>query len=485
MPYQVIGKDITRGTITRDRWRATVTLMCSDRIPVGEGAPLLVRIQWRYKRDAGEVPGQPPEAQPIVLTWRKRTEAASGAIRFDTADGPTMRGFSTDTETLLTIYGRSASASAEADVMLDVSIEGKVRASLPLSVGSVPTQVVVGAENGLDPVPAFVVLDERIRLRAEPVLMTPGTFRWLSVNPGVLELQGNTEQAVVTFIARGAVAASRMLCVLFSPQAGPAVMRAQSIAVWPVTDPENPGPFSIGSLSYGDNDRVQKFDNTTNFITRWGSSGSFDGQFSHPEAMATDSAGHVYVIDRDNHRVQQFLPSGLFLMAWGSHGSGNGQFDHPTGVAVDSTGNIYVVDQDNHRIQKFGATGTFSAQWGSNGASDGQFNHPAGIAIDSADNVYVTDRDNHRVQKFTTTGTFITRWGNNGSSDGGFNHPIGVAVDNAGNVYITDQDNHRVQKFTATGTFVIKWGSNGSGAGQFTRPAGSCRGQPRACLCGR
>ena len=263
-----------------------------------------------------------------------------------------------------------------------------------------------------------------------------------------------------------------MLCVLFSPQAGPAVMRGAGIAVWPVTDPENPGPFSIGSLGYGDNDRVQKFDNTTNFITRWGSSGSFDGQFSHPEAMATDSAGHVYVIDRDNHRVQQFLPSGLFLMAWGSHGSGNGQFDHPTGVAVDSTGNVYVVDQDNHRIQKFGATGTFSAQWGSNGAGDGQFNHPAGIAIDSADNVYVTDRDNHRVQKFTTTGTFITKWGNNGSSDGGFNHPIGVAVDNAANVYITDQDNHRVQKFTATGTFVIKWGSNGSGAGQFTRPAG-------------
>ena len=39
-----------------------------------------------------------------------------------------------------------------------------------------------------------------------------------------------------------------------------------------------------------------------------------------------------------------------FVKSWGSSGSGDGQFSHPHCVAVDSSGNVYVADSGNYRI---------------------------------------------------------------------------------------------------------------------------------------
>src|SRR3972149_1227097 len=89
------------------------------------------------------------------------------------------------------------------------------------------------------------------------------------------------------------------------------------------------------------------------FVNKWGSAGSGDGQFNTPRAIAVDSSGNVYVVDSGNHRIQKFTSEGVFLTKWGSAGSGDGQFNYAFGVAVDSSGKVYVADWDNHRIQKF------------------------------------------------------------------------------------------------------------------------------------
>jgi DNA-binding beta-propeller fold protein YncE len=106
------------------------------------------------------------------------------------------------------------------------------------------------------------------------------------------------------------------------------------------------------------NHRIQKFDSNGTFVTQWGSFGSADGQFGYPWDIAVDSSGYVYVTymyvaDNLNHTIQKFDSNGTFVTKCGSEGTGDGQFTLPQGIAVDSSGYVYVADYGNSRIQKF------------------------------------------------------------------------------------------------------------------------------------
>jgi len=48
----------------------------------------------------------------------------------------------------------------------------------------------------------------------------------------------------------------------------------------------------------------------------------------------------VYVADYENHLIQKFTSSGEFIAKWGSYGSSDGQFQYQNEIAVDSTGNV-------------------------------------------------------------------------------------------------------------------------------------------------
>jgi len=67
--------------------------------------------------------------------------------------------------------------------------------------------------------------------------------------------------------------------------------------------------------------------------------------------LAIDSEGNTYVTDQGNNLVQKFDSDGNFITKWGSEGSAEGQFDRPLGISLDSAGNVYVVDTGNYRIQ--------------------------------------------------------------------------------------------------------------------------------------
>jgi DNA-binding beta-propeller fold protein YncE len=73
--------------------------------------------------------------------------------------------------------------------------------------------------------------------------------------------------------------------------------------------------------------------------------------------MAVDGSDNIYVTDHYNGRVQVFDSTGTFLTRWWRHsvaGTDPGDFYYPDGVAIDASGDIYVADKDHNRIQKFG-----------------------------------------------------------------------------------------------------------------------------------
>jgi tripartite motif-containing protein 71 len=126
-------------------------------------------------------------------------------------------------------------------------------------------------------------------------------------------------------------------------------------------------PYSVDVDSQGDvwvadrdNSRIQKFDKDGNFLLQFGSEGTGNGQFSEIEHMATDKFDNIYVNDPQSGptssgipRVQKFDTNGNFITKWGSYGSGDGQFIDPEQLAVDSEGFIYVSDRENNNIQVF------------------------------------------------------------------------------------------------------------------------------------
>lgn len=65
-------------------------------------------------------------------------------------------------------------------------------------------------------------------------------------------------------------------------------------------------PISASPLIMASGEQVQVFDADGQFLTKWGSKGGDDGQFTTPEGIAVDAAGNVYVADTGNDRVQVF-----------------------------------------------------------------------------------------------------------------------------------------------------------------------------------
>lgn len=206
------------------------------------------------------------------------------------------------------------------------------------------------------------------------------------------------------------------------------------------------------------------------FASVFGSAGTGAGQLSHPAGVATDAQGNVWVVDQNNNRVQKFSESGQYLASFGSSGTGNGQFSRPTSIAIDAKGNLWVTDAGNSRVEKFSPSGTYLSQFGSYGTGTGQFKNAEGIAIDPKGNIWVADTYNGRLQKFDEAGQFVKVVSSYGSGEGQLGEPTDLDIGPGGNVWVADWQNNRVAVFDEAGQFVRQFGTAGTGNGQFNRP---------------
>ena len=119
-------------------------------------------------------------------------------------------------------------------------------------------------------------------------------------------------------------------------------------------------------ISDARNDRVEVFDESGEFVTQFGQSGSGDGELTGEGWMRTAVGPDGEVLSRPGERaggaVGGVLHTSLYSAAFGSAGAGDGQFKYLTDVAVDPTdGTIWVTDDGNDRIQHFSAAGQLSA----------------------------------------------------------------------------------------------------------------------------
>ena len=80
-----------------------------------------------------------------------------------------------------------------------------------------------------------------------------------------------------------------------------------------------------------------------------------------PTSLAVDAADHLYFVDGVNPTVWEAFPSGAVIAIAGNGSSNYGgdagqatlaQLDHPNGLAIDSSGNLFVSDTNNEIIRK-------------------------------------------------------------------------------------------------------------------------------------
>lgn len=159
----------------------------------------------------------------------------------------------------------------------------------------------------------------------------------------------------------------------------------------------------------GGANRIVKLDSEGNFIMEWGETGSANGQFSDPHALAMDSQGRLFVADRNNNRIQIFTQDGEFIQSWT-------QFARISGMFIDDNDILYAVDSESNQNRNPGwkrgvYIGSVQDGWvtefipdpeldpDTSGTSGGE-----GVAVDAYGNVYTAEVGPRTVMKHVRRG---------------------------------------------------------------------------------
>jgi DNA-binding beta-propeller fold protein YncE len=195
------------------------------------------------------------------------------------------------------------------------------------------------------------------------------------------------------------------------------------------------------------------------------------GPFGSPVAVAVGPGDVAYVSDAVRRKVFAFGPDGKLLRTFGQAGS-EIMFARPTGLAFGPDGLLYVLDTLGSNVTALSPQGTVIRTFGKYGSGPGEFNRPTHIAAGPDGLLYVVDALNARLQVFTTDGTFVRSLGKRGNGTGDFDKPKGIAFDPDGHVYIAEALHDVIQVFDAAGHLLLVFGSSGGGPGQFALPNG-------------
>ena len=168
----------------------------------------------------------------------------------------------------------------------------------------------------------------------------------------------------------------------------------------------------------------------------------------------------IYVANSEQNCIHRYDKSGFFgfnnfsSSRFGVTGTKDGQFQCPQGLVMSKNGLLYICDRDNHRVQVYNTTNNQESFYYLCGQEEGHFNHPTDIALNKKeDKVFVTNTGNHKVQVFTLPSPLSTMCHAYFIDFVHMQNPFGICCTSDGLLWVTSTD--RAFVFKEDGTFSV------------------------------
>jgi sugar lactone lactonase YvrE len=131
--------------------------------------------------------------------------------------------------------------------------------------------------------------------------------------------------------------------------------------------------------------------------------------------------------------------------------------EDPRAVAVDSKGIVYIVERGGNALRAVDKKGIIRTLITPSQAAP-TLKGPKHLCVDSNDNVIIADTENHIIRRYNPRdGSLVTIAGSGAKGSRvdpadalktELNRPHGVVFSPSGDLYISDSDNHRILKLS-------------------------------------
>ncbi len=185
---------------------------------------------------------------------------------------------------------------------------------------------------------------------------------------------------------------------------------------------------------------------TVQYIGQWGTKGDGPGQLDNPASIATDAMGNVYIADGGSEFIHKLDPQGTPLLSFQEGG-----LKHPQWIALDRGGAIYVSDPLRSSVYIFLPEGErYRVLHLRSRPSD---ENEISVAVSDDGLIHVFDSSADTVFTFTPRMRLVQKWRTSakGSDTSGRLGPIAMGPNSL--LYMADTSVGRMLRFAGDGHF--------------------------------